>query len=192
MTSSDHLSHLPRPLLCSMHRQLGPRELTSLGLSSATRSSLFTFLLLLPVFLFRRVPTRRIFSNSSQVKTNPELILNILEKIDFSKFSRFVEEPWDWDFCSEDRHGFFSNMHRKEPFATLRSGGLSCKVHTASTSSNHLLPNSWTLIWFSFWLRVAHWGPNFIHRETSHRPGFSMDCQSSAWRQSGPRIPDLI
>jgi hypothetical protein len=88
--------------------------------------------------------------------------------------------------------GFFSNMHRKEPFATLRSGGLSCKVHTASTSSNHLLPNSWTLIFILIWLRVAHWGPNFIHRETSHRPGFSMDCQSSAWRQSGPRIPDLI
>lgn len=80
MTPSDHLSHLPRPLLCSMHRQLGPRELTSLGLSSATRSSLFTFLLLLPVFLFRRVPTRRKICFLEKVKTNPELILNILEK----------------------------------------------------------------------------------------------------------------
>jgi hypothetical protein len=186
MTSSDHLSHLPRPLLCSMHRQLGPRELTSLGLSSATRSSLFTFLLLLPVFLFRRTnKTKDLLFRESQNQSGVDFE-HSWEDIDFSKFSRLSK-----NLGIEDRHGFFSNMHRKEPFATLRSGGLSCKVHTASTSSNHLLPISWTLIWFSFSdLSSTHWGPNFIHRETSL--GFSMDCQSSAWRQSGPRIPDLI
>ena len=168
-TTGPKRAHQPRFIFCyQVFFVYVPSSATSLLISKSTNKTNSDFFL-------------------EKVKTNPELILNILEKIDFSKFSRLSK-----NLGIEDRHRFFSNMHRKEPFATLRSGGLSCKVHTASTSSNHLLPISWTLIFILIWLRVAHWGPNFIHRETSHRPGFSMDCQSSAWRQSGPRIPDLI